>query len=105
MFSAWWVLGGAIGSALSSWATIIVARRRSSGTVRSTEATTLWDAQENLRHDLTAEVERRGREITRLTEEMVDSAKRCRAEVATLRQEIADLTIQLYQARLGRTHD
>jgi hypothetical protein len=53
------VLPGAaafVGTFAGGAATWIVARRKSSGRIRTSEAEVLWAASESIRHDLTAEL-------------------------------------------------
>ena len=70
-------LAALIGTLAGVAATYLVASRKSSGRIRTSEAEVLWEASESIRHDLTAEV------------------AVLRAEVATLKAEIAQLRAQL----------
>lgn len=66
-------LAALIGTLAGVAATYLVASRRSSGRIRTSEAEVLWEASESIRRDLTAEV------------------AVLRAEVATLKTELAQL--------------
>lgn len=70
-------LAALIGTLAGVAATYVVASRKSSGRIRTSEAEVLWEASESIRHDLTAEV------------------AVLRAEVATLKAEIAQLRARL----------
>lgn len=50
------VLAGLIGTLTGVSATYVVARRRTSGRIGTSEAADLWKASESIRHDLTTEV-------------------------------------------------
>lgn len=67
-------LAALIGTLAGVAATYLVASRKSSGRIRTSEAEVLWEASESIRHDLTA-------------------------EVAVLRAEVAALKVELGQLR------
>jgi hypothetical protein len=71
-------LAALIGTLAGVAVTYLVATRRSSGRIRTSEAEILWEASESIRHDLTAEV------------------AVLRGEVAALKAELAQL-----RARVG----
>jgi uncharacterized protein YceH (UPF0502 family) len=70
-------LAALIGTLAGVAATYLVASRKSSGRIRTSEAEVLWEASESIRHDLTAEV------------------AVLRAEVAALKAELAQLRARL----------
>lgn len=70
-------LAALIGTLAGVAATYLVASRKASGRIRTSEAEVLWEASESIRHDLTAEV------------------AVLRAEVASLKAEIAQLRSRL----------
>lgn len=83
------VLAGLIGTMTGVTATYVVARRRLSGRIGTSEAADLWAASESIRHDLSAEVSSLRAEVVSL-----------RAEVATLRSQNIQLSTDL--AHLGQ---
>jgi hypothetical protein len=70
-------LAALIGTLAGVAATYLIASRKSSGRIRTSEAEVLWEASESIRHDLTAEV------------------AVLRAEVAALKTELAQLRARL----------
>lgn len=70
-------LAALIGTLAGVAATYLVASRKSSGRIRTSEAEVLWEASESIRHDLTAEV------------------AVLRAEVVALKAELAQLRARL----------
>lgn len=55
-----------VGTAIGGAVTWVVAYRKSSGRVRTTEAETLWAASESIRHDLTAAIAAKDAELSRM---------------------------------------
>lgn len=78
-------LAALIGTLAGVAATYIVARRRSSGRIATSEAADLWQASESIRHDLSEDVKTLRLEVASL-----------RAENIALRAEMA-----LIRARMG----
>lgn len=74
-------LAALIGTLAGVAATYLVASRKSSGRIRTSEAEVLWEASESIRHDLTAEV------------------AQLRGEVAALKSEIGQLRARLEASR------
>jgi hypothetical protein len=52
-----------IGTFAGGAATYVVARRKSSGRIRTSEAEILWEASESIRHDLTAALKTQSHEL------------------------------------------
>lgn len=73
-------LAALIGTLAGVAATYLVATRRSSGRIATSEAADLWRASESIRHDLTEDVKALRLEVASL-----------RAENLALRAELADL--------------
>lgn len=63
-------LAALIGTLAGVAATYLVAARRSSGRIRTSEAEVLWEASESIRHDLTAEVAALRDEVASLKAEL-----------------------------------
>lgn len=76
------VLAALAGTLAGVIATYVIARRKSSGQIRTSEAEVLWAASESIRHDLTAENRALKAEVAVLREELAV----LRAEVTGLRQ-------------------
>lgn len=78
----------ASGAVLAALGTYLIGRRQTSGTIKTSEASTLWTESQAMRKELRDEVER-------LRTDLVDRDKRCAEEVAQLRtsheQQLADL--------------
>lgn len=71
MLSDWLpVLAATAGTAAGGAATYIVAARKSSGRIRTSEAEVLWEASENIRRDLTAALATQRAEFDRLRTDM-----------------------------------
>jgi len=60
-----------VGTAIGGAVTWVVAYRKSSGRVRTTEAETLWAAAESIRHDLTASLTANTSEFNRMKADML----------------------------------
>ena len=79
-------LAALIGTLAGVAATYVVARRRSSGRIATSEAADLWHASESIRHDLTQDVKALRTEVASLRAENVA----LRAELAAIRQKMGD---------------
>ena len=83
------IIVGAIAAAI---ATIVVARRRTSGGIRTSEASSLWLAYNELQ-------ERQEKEIARLQRDEAD----CRSRCTKLEQDLRELTRKYVE--LGTAHE
>jgi hypothetical protein len=79
-------LAALIGTLAGVATTYVVARRRSSGRIATSEAADLWQASESIRHDLTEDVRALRREVASLRAENVA----LRAEMAAIRTRMGD---------------
>lgn len=77
-------LAALIGSLAGLATTYVVAKRRSSGRIATSEAADLWKASESIRHDLTQDVKALRVEVASLRAENVA----LRAELAAIRQKM-----------------
>jgi predicted RNase H-like nuclease (RuvC/YqgF family) len=75
------VLVGTLAGAAVTW---VVATRKSSGKIVTSEATVLWEASESIRHDLTAQVATLTSEVVALRTEI----KELRLELSALRKRL-----------------
>lgn len=100
MASVWVALAGFAGVLATAVASWLIARRGTSGSVRTTEAATLWASAEQIRLELRDEVERRTEDNARLRERVsvleVEQAKYqgCKERVAALEAEMRRLKEQ-----------
>ncbi len=78
------VLAALIGTLAGVAATYVVAKRRSSGRIATSEAADLWQASESIRHDLTEDVKALRLEVASLRTENIA----LRADLASLRQKL-----------------
>jgi len=74
-------LAAILGTAAGGIATYVIARRTSSGQIRTSEAAVIWEASESIRHDLTAELKAVKAELAGVKTELA----RVSAELAALR--------------------
>ena len=75
-----------IGTLAGIAATYVVARRRSSGRIATSEAADLWQASESIRHDLTEDVRALRQEVASLRSENIA----LRAELSAIRTRMGD---------------
>lgn len=80
------VLAALVGTLAGVAATYIVAKRRSSGRIATSEAADLWQASESIRHDLTEDLKALRLEVVSLRAENVA----LRAELAQIRTRMGD---------------
>lgn len=88
-------LAAAIGTAAGGAATWIVARRLSSGNIRTSEAETLWEASESIRHDLTAALAAQTIDLVAVKAEFA----KVNLELVALREANAGLSAELAALR------
>ena len=97
------VLAALVGTLAGVAATYVVAKRRSSGRIATSEAADLWQASESIRHDLTEDVKalrmERASESIRHDEDL----KALRTEMASLRAENIALLAEIaaIRSRIG----
>lgn len=80
------VLAALVGTLAGVAATYVVAQRRSSGRIATSEAADLWQASESIRHDLTEDLKSLRLEVVSLRAENVA----LRAELAQIRTRMGD---------------
>lgn len=90
----WVALAGGAGVAATGLASWLLARRRESGSVRTSDAATLWNAYDRIMDRLTSEVEQLRERIAVLEAENAEY-RHCRERVAVLEAEVARLRGQV----------
>lgn len=80
------VLAALIGTLAGVAATYVVAKRRSSGRIATSEAADLWKASESIRHDLTEDVKSLRLEVASLRADNVA----LRRELDAIRRRLVD---------------
>lgn len=91
MTSALPILAALVGTLAGVIATYVIAQRKSSGRIRTSEAEVLWEASESIRHDLTAQVASVKAELATVQAALASVS----ADLVTLRAENRRLTADL----------
>lgn len=88
-------LGVIIAASIAAWGSGRVQRRINSGSAKTTDAKTLWDAAEKMRKELVADIFAMKREVSDAHAE----AAKCRADSEDARIEIGNLRAEITALR------
>lgn len=89
-----------VGTAAGGAATYIAAHRKTSGRIRTSEASVLWEASESIRHDLTAALKAQAAELAAVKTTLTtvgDDLAASRAEIVVLSAELTALRQHLLE--------